>query len=98
MKEEIERILMNQFTRGDVKTATNKLLELFDLFNFRKSTFRKATPKDMVVGKVVYMLGDYGRTHTKIIKKVLKPDGHVKAFYAEDGHKYGIEGLYVYNE
>jgi hypothetical protein len=29
MKEEIERILMNNFTRGDIKTATQQLDELF---------------------------------------------------------------------
>lgn len=31
MKEEIERILMNNFTRGDIKTATRQLSDLFAL-------------------------------------------------------------------
>jgi len=29
MKEEIEQILMNNFTRGDIKTATEQLDKLF---------------------------------------------------------------------
>jgi len=31
MKEEIERILRNRFTRGDIQTATNELLDLFNV-------------------------------------------------------------------
>jgi hypothetical protein len=31
MKEEIERILRSRFTRGDIQTATNELLDLFNI-------------------------------------------------------------------
>lgn len=31
MKEEIERILRNRFTRGDIQIVTNELLDLFNI-------------------------------------------------------------------
>jgi hypothetical protein len=31
MKKEIERILRSRFTRGDIQTATNELLDLFNV-------------------------------------------------------------------
>lgn len=31
MKEEVERILRSRFTRGDIQTATNELLDLFNV-------------------------------------------------------------------
>lgn len=60
-----------------------------------KLTFRKAVPKDIVVDKTVFLLGDENEIYTKTIKEVLRPDDQWKAFYADDGCSYGLEGLYI---
>ena len=60
-----------------------------------KRTFRKAIPEDIVVGNVVYLMGDFKELHTFEIDEVLRPSDKYKAFVADDGCRYGLEDLYV---
>lgn len=60
--------------------------------------FRPATELDIVVGKVVYLIGDDDYLYRKVIEEVLDPDDPWKAFSADDGCRYGLEDLYVLNK
>lgn len=57
--------------------------------------FRPAKSQDIVVGKVVYLVGDGDIMYRKVIEEVLCPDDIWKAFCADDGCRYGLEDLYV---
>uniref|UniRef100_A0A6H2A5R8 Uncharacterized protein n=1 Tax=viral metagenome TaxID=1070528 RepID=A0A6H2A5R8_9ZZZZ len=60
--------------------------------------FREAIPEDFVVGKVVYLEGDDGDLHKKIIDDVLRPHDPWKAFCADDGCRYGLDGCFIKDE
>jgi hypothetical protein len=78
-------------------TLTKEIADkiLLDLHIVSKRTFRKAKPNDIVVGNTVYLLGDGNEIHTQTIDKVLRPDDNYKAYVADDGCRYGLDGLYV---
>ena len=57
--------------------------------------YREATAEDIVNGNTVYVLGDDLALHKKVIDEVLKPNDQWKAFYADDGCRYGLDGLYI---
>lgn len=57
--------------------------------------FRQATELDIVVGKVVYIIGDDNIMYRKVIEEVLTPSDPWKAFSADDGCRYGLDDLYV---
>lgn len=57
--------------------------------------FRQATELDIVVGNVVYIVGDDDILYRKEIEEVLSPSDPWKAFCAEDGCRYGLDDLYV---
>lgn len=57
--------------------------------------FRIATEEDIVVGKIVFVIGDSDRIHKKLIQEVLRPSDPWKAFSADDGCRYGLEDLFV---
>ena len=82
--------MSSSFIRVD---NTDKIL--LDLHSVSKRTFRKATPEDIIVGNTVYLLGDDNNIYTKTIEEVLRPDDQWKAFCADDGYRYGLDGLYV---
>ena len=57
--------------------------------------FRKATPKDIFVGNVVYMVGDGNNLIKQIIEEVINPKDDFRAYVADDGCRYGLADLYV---
>ena len=57
--------------------------------------FRPATELDIVVGNIVYLIGDDDVLYRKEIEEVLSPGDPWKAFCAEDGCRYGLDDLYV---
>jgi len=71
-------------------------LELYAVVDSNR-TFRKATLEDIIVGNTVYLLGDNNEIYTKTIEKTLQLDSQWKAFCADDGCRYGLDRLYVYN-
>ena len=78
-------------------TLTKEIADkiLLDLHSVSKRNFRKAAPKDIVVGNTVYLLGDNMEIYTQTIEEVLRPDDQFKAYVADDGCRYGLAGLYV---
>lgn len=64
MKEEIERILMNNFTRGDIKTATQQLVDLF--------TLSQALPNHNRIRKFVIQWGQKGHYDIELEKSIYK--------------------------
>lgn len=78
-------------------TLTKEIADkiLLDLHSVSKRTFKKATPEDIVVGNTVYLLGDDNEIYTQTIEEVLRPDDQCKAYVADDGCRYGLDGLYV---
>jgi len=57
--------------------------------------FRQATSKDIVADATVYIEGDDGDLHKKVIEEVLRPSDEFKAFSADDGCRYGLDGCYI---
>ncbi len=64
MEEEIERILMNNFTRGDIKTATQQLVDLF--------TLSQALPNHNRIRKFVIQWGQKGHYDIELEKSIYK--------------------------
>ena len=57
---------------------------------------RKAKPEDIVEGNIIwYMTGDYGEPHWHVVENVLYPHDNWKAYEAEDGCRYGLDGAVV---
>lgn len=56
---------------------------------------RPATSRDIAVGNVVYIIGDHNYLHKKVISEVIDVGSMFKAFCAEDGCRYGLDGLYI---
>jgi len=69
-------------------------LKLLNITVVMERTLREATPDDIVTGKTVYLSVD-SEIHTKVIDEVLRPSDKWKAFCADDGCRYGLDGLYV---
>jgi hypothetical protein len=57
--------------------------------------FRPATELDIVVGNIVFSVGDDDILYRKKIEEVLHPSDPWKAFCADDGCRYGLQDLYV---
>ena len=55
----------------------------------------QATHKDIIIGNGIFIEGDDKEMHYKIIKEVLKPDDAFKAFVADDGCRYGLDGAFI---
>lgn len=57
---------------------------------------RRAFPEDITVGNVIiYPATETSEEFTKFIVEVLRPSDDWKAFSAEDGCRYGLEGAYI---
>lgn len=59
------------------------------------SVYRQAEPQDIVAGAIVHILGDDGDLHAKMIEEVLRPEDQWKAFSANDGCRYGLDGCFI---
>jgi hypothetical protein len=59
--------------------------------------FRKATNHDIVLGNVVFLVGDGDELHKMIVEEVLNPSDDFKAF-TFDGCRYGLYDLWVLNK
>lgn len=59
--------------------------------------FRKAIPTDVVEGVTVFLIGDDNLFYMLTIEEVLRPSDMHKGFCADDGCRYGLDGLYVLN-
>lgn len=59
--------------------------------------FRTAKASDIIIGKIVYLIGDRDEMHKKIIQEVYNPNDDFKAFIADDGCRYGLYDLYILN-
>jgi hypothetical protein len=57
--------------------------------------FRKAEPKDIYDGSIVFLVGDGAVLHRQQVLEVRDPQDDFKAFVADDGCRYGLDGLYV---
>ena len=57
--------------------------------------FRQAEPKDFILGAIVYIEGDDGDLHKKRVEEVLYPNDRWKAFCADDGCRYGLDGCFI---
>jgi hypothetical protein len=57
--------------------------------------FRRATPKDIFEGNVVYLIGDGSNLHKQVIEEVMNPKDDFKAYVAEDGCRYGLHDLWI---
>jgi len=57
--------------------------------------FRPATPEDIFVGNIVYLIGDGEEMYRKEVQEVLSPSDPWKAFCADDGCRYGLDDLFV---
>ena len=60
--------------------------------------FRQARPNDFIEGKTVYIEGDDGDLHKMNIEEVLRPNDSWKAFCADDGCRYGLDGCFIKDE
>ncbi len=57
---------------------------------------RPATPRDIKEGSIIYYPAKPGRdAYWKLIDEVLRPDDDFKAYCADDGCRYGLDGAYV---
>lgn len=59
---------------------------------------RPASPSDIVEGAIIWYPGwgeDEGIANWKLVSEVLRPNDPWKAFCAEDGCRYGLDGAYV---
>ena len=57
---------------------------------------RRAFPEDITVGNVIiYPATETSEEFTKFIVEVLRPSDDWKAFCAEDGCRYGLDGAYI---
>lgn len=59
---------------------------------------RQAEPKDIISGATVYILGDDNELHKMAIEDVLRPSDPWKAFCADDGCRYGLDGCFIKEE
>ena len=75
-----------------IKNKIKKLEALVD--NTPPMDLIQAVPIDIQVGALVWIDGDDGFVW-KVIEEVLKPTDMFKAFTAEDGCRYGLDGCYV---
>jgi len=57
--------------------------------------FRKATPKDIFEGNIVYLVGDGSNLHKQVIEEVINPEDDFKAYVADDGCRYGLHDLWI---
>lgn len=82
---------------------TDTLLNVLKVFSTvtddpgKKNTYRQATERDIILDNTVYIEGDDDKLHEMKIVKVLNPSDEWKAFYADDGCKYGLDGCFVKN-
>ena len=56
---------------------------------------RQALFSDIVAGNTVSILGDDGAQHLIVIDEVIRPHDQWKAFIADDGCRYGLDGCSV---
>ncbi len=56
---------------------------------------RAAIKEDITLDNVVFIKGDDGQLHRKVIEEVLKPSDSFKGFCADDGCRYGLYECYV---
>lgn len=57
--------------------------------------FIKASPEDIVVGNIIYIFGDDKKFVEMTINEVYNPTKLFKAFLANDGCRYGLDGSYI---
>lgn len=57
--------------------------------------FRQATPTDIKESQIVYIDGDDGFVKMTI-EEVIKPSSLYKAFCADDGSRYGLDGCFIF--
>jgi len=60
-----------------------------------KSKFVQANPTDIFQGNIVYIDSDSGDLIRMTIEEVLRPSDQWKAFCADDGCRYGLDGCYI---
>ena len=62
-------------------------------FKKLKPKLRRAFPEDITIGNIiVYPATEISEEFTKFVIEVLRPSDNWKAFSAEDGCRYGLEG------
>ncbi len=78
-----------------LRKELNNLEYEADCFNdFSGLTLEPAGPTDIVEGKILYY-PDEDEPFWKIVDEVLKPHSDWKAYCAQDGCRYGLDGAYV---
>ncbi len=56
---------------------------------------REATPRDIVLNNIIFYYEQDGEQYWKIIKEIISPNDSFKAYCAEDGCRYGLDGARV---
>jgi len=58
---------------------------------------RPATSKDIIEGNIIWHQREakYGAPYWNIIEDVIRPNDLFKAYCADDGCRYGLDGAYV---
>lgn len=58
------------------------------------------TPNDVRVGQLIFLVDntDDGKIHVRTISEVLRPHDEWKAYCANDGCRYGLDGVYIIGE
>ena len=58
---------------------------------------RPATPRDIIIGSIIWHERDrdYGGDFWNIVEEVLRPGDAFKAYNADDGCRYGLDGAYI---
>ena len=59
------------------------------------SNLRPATPSDIVEGQIIWHKNGDDGPFWNVVEEVLHPDDPFKAYYAEDGCRYGLDEAYV---
>lgn len=59
------------------------------------ANLRPATPSDIVEGAIIWHKNGDDGDFWNIVEEVLRPDDPFKAYYSEDGCRYGLDEAYV---
>lgn len=58
---------------------------------------RQATPEDITAGSIIWheREEEYGDDYWNVVEEVLRPSDPFKAYCADDGCRYGLDGAYI---
>jgi hypothetical protein len=94
--EEYVRVLEKQYEIIGTARDTIYLTSEFAHDNFVwPEDVRPAASDDIVVGQIVYHIDGDDGPFWNIVEEVLRPNDSFKAYCADDGCRYGLDGAWV---